>query len=68
MKSRIQQIFRSKYFYWHVGAVVLMLLVNMVYFWPQIEGKKLNQDDLIASKAKSSEVIEYREDKSDFHR
>ena len=66
MKSRIQQIFRSKYFYWHVGAVVLMLLVNMVYFWPQIEGKKLNQDDLIASKAKSSEVNEYREDKSDY--
>ena len=66
MKAKIQQLFRSKYFYWHVGAVVLMLLVNAVYFWPQIEGKKLNQDDLIASQAKSSEVREYREDASDY--
>ncbi len=66
MKEKIQQLFRSKYFYWHVGAVIVMLLVNSIYFWPQIEGKKLNQDDLIASKAKSSEANQYKEEPGDY--
>lgn len=66
MIQKLKQIGQSKYFYWHIAAIAVMVLVNMVYFWPQMEGKKLNQDDLIASKAKSSEVREYREDASDY--
>lgn len=57
----------SKYMIgWHLIAVVSILVVNIIYFYPQLEGKMLNQGDLIASKAKSSEVELYKTKEKDF--
>ncbi len=43
-------------------AIVALLVVNLIYFFPTLTGKVLAQDDIIGGKAKQREMREYRED------
>ncbi|MEY2904669.1 MAG: hypothetical protein RJA52_685 [Bacteroidota bacterium] len=44
----------------HLLAVIFMLLVNVIYFYPQIEGKVLNQGDLVSSDQAWAAMSEYQ--------
>jgi len=44
----------------HLLAVLFMLLVNVIYFYPQIEGKVLNQGDLVSSDQAWAAIAEYQ--------
>ena len=46
----------------HIAAVVIMLLVNVAYFSPQLEGKKIQQHDIVQAKAMSQEVNAYEKE------
>lgn len=43
----------------HIVAVVVIILVNVVYFFPQFQGKKLQQGDIISFQGMAAEATEY---------
>ncbi|MEY2948933.1 MAG: hypothetical protein RLZZ248_134, partial [Bacteroidota bacterium] len=45
----------------HLLAILFLLLVNVVYFFPQIQGKVLRQGDLVSSDQGYKAVAEYSE-------
>lgn len=49
----------------HVLAIVAILILNAIYFYPAFTGKTLEQDDIQLGQAKSKELREYRADKGE---
>ena len=45
----------------HLIAVAILLLVNVLYFYPQLEGKRIAAGDALASTAWTAEVTEFKE-------
>jgi hypothetical protein len=45
----------------HSIAVILFLVLNCIYFAPQLEGKKVYQSDIISFKGAAHEVQEFKE-------
>ncbi len=45
----------------HSVAVILFLVLNCIYFSPQLEGKKVYQSDIISFKGAAHEVQEFKE-------
>ena len=45
----------------HLIAVLTIVLINVVYFFPQIEGKVINQVDIVSSGQASAALGEYQE-------
>lgn len=43
----------------HVLPVLIILLVNVIYFFPQFEGKEVEQGDIIQYKGMAQEALEY---------
>ncbi len=43
----------------HILAIVVLCLASMVYFYPQLEGKRLSMDDIVAGSQAAGEVEEY---------
>lgn len=43
----------------HLISIVAIVLVNVLYFYPQLEGKKLQQGDIISAEAKHAEIKQY---------
>ena len=46
----------------HIVALVLIVLVNVVYFFPQLQGKKIQQPDIVSSGQASSALAKYQEE------
>ena len=46
----------------HVVAILFLLLLNVIYFLPQIEGKVLRQVDLVSSSQGTKALSEYAEE------
>ncbi len=51
---------RSSYLKWLL-PVLALILANLVYFYPALQGKTLIQDDILLGKSKSKEIVDYRE-------
>ncbi len=49
----------------YVIPVVALLLINLIYFYPSIQGKVLEQDDIMLGYAKGKEIRDYRESNDD---
>lgn len=45
----------------HIIAIVALMLINAIYFYPAFSGKILEQDDIKLGVAKSKEIRDYRE-------
>ena len=45
----------------YILPIAGLLLVNLIYFYPAIEGKILEQDDIMLGYAKGKEIRDYRE-------
>lgn len=45
----------------HIYAILTLLVINAIYFFPAYQGKILEQDDIMLGVAKSKEIREYRE-------
>lgn len=45
----------------HLVAVVIFLVLNVIYFSPQLEGKVMQQGDIVSSKGMSHEMQIYQE-------
>lgn len=45
----------------HIIAVLALIVVNSVYFFPAFSGKSIEQDDIKLGVAKSKEIVDYRE-------
>lgn len=43
----------------HILPVLIILLVNIIYFFPQFEGKEVQQGDIIQYQGMAHEVLEY---------
>jgi hypothetical protein len=43
----------------HIGAIIFFLILTSAYFYPQIQGERINQSDIMASVQKSKEVKDY---------
>ena len=46
----------------HIIAILLFLIITLVYFSPILEGKKLEQSDIIQFRGMAQEIVEYREE------
>lgn len=46
----------------HIISLIVIILVNAIYFSPQFQGKKLNQVDIISADAKIAEPESYTEE------
>ncbi len=59
----IQRFFKEhrKAVYTHLLSVVIIVAVNVIYFYPQLEGKKLKQGDIISSVGQTAEFEHYKE-------
>ena len=55
-------MFTKKPWLGHVVAILFLLLVNVIYFLPQIEGKVLRQGDLVSSSQGYKAVADYSEE------
>lgn len=51
---------RSKVMKWLL-PVVALFIVNVIYFYPAVQGQKLVQDDILLGKAKGKAITDYRE-------
>lgn len=51
---------QSKVLKWLL-PIVALVIVNLIYFYPALQGKQLVQDDILLGKAKGKEVVDYRE-------
>jgi len=45
----------------HLGAFVLFLIVPIIYFLPQLQGKVIQSSDIVSARAMGKEITEYRE-------
>ncbi|NTW34151.1 MAG: hypothetical protein HGB12_16290, partial [Bacteroidetes bacterium] len=45
----------------HVLAILLFIVISMVYLWPLLEGKRLEQGDIKNFAGMSKEIADYRE-------
>ncbi len=57
--STIAQKFKD--WYVHLIAILFFLILSIIYFHPILEGKKLNQGDVVNWKGGAKEVLDYRE-------
>lgn len=46
---------------WHLGAIILFVIISCVYFAPALKGYSLNQADIVNFKGMSREVADFRE-------
>ena len=46
----------------HLGAILTLIVVLLIYFYPAVQGKVLVQDDITRSKATSKEARDFRVD------
>lgn len=47
----------------HIIAVVLFIGINLILYWPMfMEGKSINQNDILQGAGANQEIVEYRED------
>ena len=63
-KSKKKAVKKEKIFkpwIYHTFAVVLFFLVNVIYFYPQLQGKVIPQGDITNWKASAKEINDYRE-------
>ncbi|MGM0409104.1 MAG: YfhO family protein, partial [Bacteroidota bacterium] len=44
----------------NLGILLLFVIISLAYFYPQLEGKVLQQPDITHHKAKSKELLDYR--------
>ena len=49
----------------HIIAILALIIVNAIYFYPAFSGKTLEQDDIKLGVAKSKEIRDYREAKGE---
>ncbi len=49
----------------HLIAIVIFILLNVVYFYPQFEGKVISQGDMVSSAGMTKEIKDYKKDSSD---
>lgn len=49
----------------YVIPVVALLILNLIYFYPAVQGKVLEQDDIMLGYAKGKEIRDYRENKNE---
>lgn len=49
----------------HLVAIITFILLNIVYFYPQFEGKVISQGDMISSAGMTKEIKDYKKDSSD---
>ena len=54
-----------KKFFPHIVAIISILLINVFYFWPQFEGKVVQQGDIISFMGMSKEARDYQEKTGD---
>lgn len=45
----------------HIIAILVLLVINLIFFYPQLEGKRIVGGDTIAATAWSAEVNEFKE-------
>ena len=45
---------------WHVGALLLFVVLSCIYFAPALDGYALKQPDIVNHVGMSSEVADYR--------
>ncbi len=45
----------------HLVAVIIFCLTSIIYFYPQLEGKTLSMDDVVAGTQAAGEIMEYSE-------
>lgn len=55
-----EKLFQKKNL-WHLGAVLLFLLVAVIYFFPALKGYTVNQGDVRNWAGMAQEIIDYRE-------
>ncbi len=46
----------------HLIALLTIILVNVIYFFPQIQGKKIQQVDIVSSSQANTALAKYRKD------
>ena len=51
----------SKSTWTHISIVLIIIIISLSYFYPQLEGKVLQQSDIIHFKAASKELVDFRE-------
>jgi hypothetical protein len=54
-----------KKIYPHIIAVVSFLVITLVYFYPMLEGKVLQQSDMMKWEGGAKEVLDYHEEKGE---
>ena len=46
-------------------AIILLLLISCIYFYPQLQGKRLNPSDVVQYKGMSNKIDEFRENNNE---
>jgi hypothetical protein len=46
----------------HVAAVLIFLAITLAYFYPLLEGKKLEQSDITQFRGMAKEIVDFREE------
>ncbi len=49
----------------HLSCVVIIILTNIIYFYPQFDGKTLQQGDIISGESMKAEMRHYAEDEEE---
>lgn len=52
---------KLKAFYPHLFAIILLILVGFIYFYPTLQGKVVNQSDVSSFVGAAKETIDYRQ-------
>lgn len=53
--------FFKKYFLQHLIAFIVFLIISIVYLYPELQGRRIAQNDVMQWKGMSKEVNDYRE-------
>lgn len=51
---------KLKAFYPHLFAIILLILIGFIYFYPTLQGKVVNQSDVSSFVGAAKETIDYR--------
>ena len=51
---------KLKAFYPHFFAIILLILIGFIYFYPTLQGKVVNQSDVSSFVGAAKETIDYR--------
>ena len=46
---------------WHLGAIILFLIVTLFYFTPAFKGYSINQGDVVNWRGAAQEILDYKE-------